>query len=39
MKPNLVPEMVKSSVVLDRELDEDKSEGPSDPHTRCPLCG
>ena len=29
----------KSSVVLDRELDEEKSKGPSDPRIRCPLCG
>lgn len=26
------------SVVLDRELDEEKSRKPSDPHIRCPLC-
>jgi len=29
----------KSSVVLDRELDEEKSREPSDPRIRCPLCG
>jgi hypothetical protein len=29
----------KSSVVLDRELDEEKSQKPSDPRIRCPLCG
>ena len=28
----------KSAVVLDRELDE-KSQGPSEPRIRCPLCG
>jgi hypothetical protein len=29
----------KSSVVLDRELEEGKSRGPSEPRIRCPLCG
>ena len=29
----------KSSVVLDRELEEEKSREPSDPRIRCPLCG
>jgi hypothetical protein len=29
----------KSSVVLDRELDEEKSHDPSSPRIRCPLCG
>ena len=29
----------KSSVVLDRELDEEKSLDPSGPRIRCPLCG
>ena len=29
----------KSSVVLDRELDQEKSREPSDPRIRCPLCG
>jgi hypothetical protein len=29
----------KSSVVLDREIDTEKSQGPSDPRIRCPLCG
>jgi hypothetical protein len=28
-----------SSVVLDRELEEEKSKGPSRPRIRCPLCG
>jgi hypothetical protein len=27
------------SVVLDRDVDQDKSLGPSDPRIRCPLCG
>src|SRR5947208_966750 len=29
----------KSSVVLDRDVDEEKSKVPSDPRIRCPLCG
>lgn len=29
----------KSSVVLDRELEEDKGLDPSGPRIRCPLCG
>jgi len=29
----------KSSVVLDRELDQKKSLDPSGPRIRCPLCG
>src|SRR6266446_10432483 len=29
----------KSSVVLDRELDQEKSLDPSGPRIRCPLCG
>jgi hypothetical protein len=36
---NPVNEASKSSVVLDRELDADKSQSPSDPRIRCPLCG
>jgi hypothetical protein len=31
--------VAKSSVVSDRELDEEKSLGPSGPRIRCPLCG
>ena len=29
----------KSSVVLDREVENEKSHDPSGPHIRCPLCG
>ena len=29
----------KSSTVIDRELDQGKSLGPSGPRIRCPLCG
>jgi hypothetical protein len=29
----------KSSVVVDRELEEEKSHDPSGPRIRCPLCG
>src|SRR6266498_6064079 len=29
----------KSSVALDREPDQEKGLGPSDPRIRCPLCG
>jgi len=29
----------KSSVVLDRDLDTEKSQGLSDPRIRCPFCG
>src|SRR5881396_3349453 len=29
----------KSSIVLDRELVQEKSLGPSGPRIRCPLCG
>ena len=35
----LLNDVAKSSVVLDRELDAKKSQGPSDPRIRCPLCG
>src|SRR5438094_7711368 len=28
-----------SSIVLDRELDQEKSVGPSGPRIQCPLCG
>jgi len=28
-----------NSVVLDRELDEGKTQGPSEPRIHCPLCG
>jgi hypothetical protein len=35
----LLDDPAKSSVVLDRELDEEKNKGPSDPRIRCPLCG
>ena len=31
--------IAKSSVVLDRELDQEKSLDPSGPRIRCPLCG
>src|SRR5438105_4940616 len=30
---------IKLSVVLDRELDQEKSHDPSGPRIRCPLCG
>src|ERR1022692_2948051 len=33
----LLNDVAKSSVALDRELDEEKSKGPSDPRIRCPL--
>jgi hypothetical protein len=36
---SVLNDIAKSSVVLDRELDEEKSTGPSDPRIRCPLCG
>src|ERR1700674_257477 len=36
---SLVSDLSKSSVVLDRELDEEKSEEPLEPRIRCPLCG
>src|ERR1035438_4708341 len=35
----LLNDVAKSSVVLDRELDEEKIESPSGPRIRCPLCG
>ena len=35
----LSDEFAKSSVVLDRELDQEKSLDPSGPRIRCPLCG
>jgi hypothetical protein len=35
----LLNDVAKSSVVLDRELDEEKSLSPSGPRIRCPLCG
>src|SRR4029077_11697498 len=39
-KQGLLPnDVAKSSVVLDREIEEEKSKGPSDPRIRCPLCG
>ncbi len=34
----LSDEFTKSSVVLDRELDQEKSLDPSGPRIRCPLC-
>jgi hypothetical protein len=34
--PSIVNDANKS-VVLDRELDEEKSKGPSDPRIRCPV--
>jgi hypothetical protein len=36
----ILNEVAKSSVVLDRELEEDKKPGESEPpRIRCPLCG
>src|SRR2546425_10644406 len=35
----LSDEFTKSSVVLDRDLDQEKSLGPSGPRIRRPLCG
>src|SRR5438876_10015029 len=35
----LADDPAKSSVVLDRELDQEKSLDPSGPRLRCPLCG
>jgi hypothetical protein len=35
----LLDDVARSSVVSDRELDEEKSREPSDPRIRCPLCG
>ena len=35
----LSDDAAKSSVVLDRELEEDKSRDPAGPRIRCPLCG
>src|ERR1700686_1886217 len=32
-------DVAKSSVVLDREVEKEKSREPSDPRIRCPLCG
>ena len=37
---SLVSDVSQSSVVLDKELDEEKIVGrPSEPRIRCPLCG
>ena len=30
---------VADNTVVDREIDAEKSQGPSDPRIRCPLCG
>ena len=35
----LSDDAAKSSVVLDRELEQEKSRDPSGPRIRCPLCG
>ena len=35
----LLHDAAKSSVVLDRNLDQEKSLDPSGPRIRCPLCG
>jgi len=32
-------DIAKSSVVLDREVEKEKSREPSDPRIHCPLCG
>jgi hypothetical protein len=37
--PNLVADISNSSTVSDRELEEEKSNEPSEPRIRCPLCG
>ena len=34
----ILDDIAKSLVVLDRELDEEKSKGPTDPRICCPLC-
>jgi hypothetical protein len=35
----MLKDVAKSSVVLDREVEKEKSREPSDPRIRCPLCG
>jgi hypothetical protein len=35
----LADDPAKSSLVLDRDLDQDKSVNPTGPRIRCPLCG
>jgi hypothetical protein len=35
----MLNDVAKSSVVLDREVEKEKSREPSDPRIRCPLCG
>jgi hypothetical protein len=35
----MLNDAVKSSVVSDRELEQEKSPDPSGPRIRCPLCG
>jgi hypothetical protein len=35
----MLNEVGKSSVVLDREVEKEKSREPSGPRIRCPLCG